>query len=151
MDWGLGDFKHGFLASRLMFPHRYYYYAVIFVDIVLRFMWVLTLLPPQSGLSFELPQYLTAVTMALELTRRTFWGFFRLENEHRSNTNHYRRVKFVPLHFNTGHQHKYNIGKEHVGSSVLMEVVFVSLIVIGVGVSAVIAAEKATHHPWDEI
>lgn len=144
MDWGLGSLKHGFLSARLMYPNRYYYYVVIVLDIILRFMWVLTLVPPQSGASFEVPQYLTAVTMSLELMRRTMWGFFRLENEHRSNTNQYRRVSFVPLHFNTGHQHKYNQGREHVGWRVLLEVGLVTLVVIGISISSVIAAQRAT-------
>ena len=144
MDWGLGQPKFAFLGPRLMYPHRLSYYLVIAADLVLRFMWVLTLVPPQSGAQFEIPQYLTAVSMALELFRRTLWGFFRLENEHRNNTGHYRRVSFVPLHFNTGHKHKYSHEKEHVGWTVLAEVGVVSLIVIGVSVSSVIAAQRAS-------
>lgn len=146
MDWGLGKPKYGFLGRRLMFPHRSYYYSAILADLVLRSMWVLTLLPPDSGAKFEVPQYLTAVTMSLELLRRTMWGFFRLENEHRTNTGHYRRVDFVPLHFNTGHKHKYKQEREHVGWSVLAEVAAVSLLVIGVSVSSVIAAQRASRH-----
>lgn len=144
MDWGLGQPKYAFLGPRLMYPNRFYYYAVIAADIVLRFMWVLTLIPPQSGAHFEIPQYLTAVAMGLELLRRTLWGFFRLENEHRNNTGHYRRVSFVPLHFNTGHKHKYSREKEHVGWTVLAEVGVVSAIVIAVSVSSVIAAQRAS-------
>ena len=144
MDWGLGRPQYAFLGPRLMFPHRSYYYGVIAADLVLRSMWVLSLIPPQSGAKFEIPQYLSAVTMSLELFRRTIWGFFRLENEHRSNTGHYRRVNFVPLHFNTGHQHKYHDVEKHVGWTVLLEVTIVSVIVIGVSVSSVIAAQRAT-------
>jgi xenotropic and polytropic retrovirus receptor 1 len=144
MDWGLGDAKYAYLSQRLMFPHRSTYYCVIVVDIVLRFMWVLTLVPPQSGARFEVPQYLTAVTMALELMRRTIWGFFRLENEHRSNTSQYRRVSFVPLHFSTGHQHKYNQERQHVGWAVLLEVGGVSAVVICISIYSVIAAQCAT-------
>jgi hypothetical protein len=127
-----------------MYSRRSYYYCAIGLDIVLRFMWVLTLVPPQSGASFAIPQYLSAVTMSLELMRRTMWGFFRLENEHRSNTNQYRRVSFVPLHFQTGHKHKYNEGREHVGWTVLLEVAVVTLVVIGISVTSVIAAQRAT-------
>lgn len=144
MDWGLGRPEYAFLGPRLMYPNRSYYYGVIAADLVLRSMWVLSLIPPQSGAKFEIPQYLTAVTMSLELFRRTIWSFFRLENEHRSNTGHYRRVNFVPLHFNTGHKHKYHTVKEHVGWTVLLEVAIVSVIVIGVSVSSVIAAQRAT-------
>jgi xenotropic and polytropic retrovirus receptor 1 len=144
MDWGLGQLKYGFLSQRLMYPNRSYYYVVILLDIVLRFMWVLTLVPPQSGASFEVPQYLSAVTMGLELMRRTMWGFFRLENEHRNNTDQYRRVSFVPLHFNTGHHHNYNQGREHVGWTVLLEVGIVTVVVIAISISSVIAAQRAT-------
>lgn len=144
MDWGLGDAKFGYLSQRLMYPNRSTYYCVILLDIVLRFMWVLTLVPPQSGARFEIPQYLSAVTMGLELMRRTIWGFFRLENEHRSNTDQYRRVSFVPLHFSTGHQHHYNQGREHAGWTVLLEVGIVTAMVIAISISSVIAAQRAT-------
>jgi len=144
MDWGLGRPRYGFLGPRLMFPNKFYYYAVIAADLVLRFMWVQSLIPPQSGASFELPSYLTALTMALELLRRTLWGFFRLENEHRQNTEGYRRVDFVPLHFATGHQHKYKKQQEHVGVNVLAEVFVISLVVVTISFLSIMAAQRAT-------
>jgi len=107
-------------------------------------MWVLTLLPPNSGAKFEVPHYLTAMVMMLELFRRTIWGFLRLENEHRSNTAGFRRVSFVPLHFNTGHNHQYKEESKHRGSSVLAEVAAVATIVMLVCVYSVVAAQRAT-------
>jgi len=107
-------------------------------------MWVLTLLPPQSGAKFEVPNYLTALVMMLELFRRTIWGFLRLENEHRSNTAGFRRVSFVPLHFNTGHNHQYKQESEHRGRGVLAEVAAVAAVVILVCVYSVVAAQRAT-------
>jgi hypothetical protein len=112
--------------------------------IVLRFMWVLTLLPPQSGARFEVPAYLTALVMMFELFRRTIWGFLRLENEHRSNTAGHRRVSFVPLHFHTGHSHKYKEEKQHRGASVLGEVIGVAVVVLSVCVYSIVAAQRAT-------
>eukprot|EP00980_Cylindrotheca_fusiformis_P027873 scaffold22560_cov135-Cylindrotheca_fusiformis.AAC.84 len=143
MDWGLGKQAHGYLGPSLMYPKRSYYYAIMAIDLVLRFMWVLTLIPPSSGAKFEVPSYLSAGTMMLELFRRTLWGFLRLENEHRSNAAGFRRVSFVPLHFNTGHGHNYADKKLREGQSVLKEVVLVSLIVLGVCVSSIIAAQSA--------
>lgn len=78
MDWGLGRKEYGFLGPRLMFPKKSYYYIVMCADLVLRFMWMLTLLPPDSGAKFELPEYLSAISMTVELFRRTIWSFFRL-------------------------------------------------------------------------
>jgi len=144
MDWGLGRREYGFLGPRLMFPRKSYYFSVMAADLVLRFMWVLTLIPPQSGAKFELPAYLSAISMVLELFRRTIWSFFRLEHEHRQNTDGYRRVGVVPLHFNTEHKHKYH-ERHFLGWKVLLEVVVVTSIVIAVSALSVIMAQKAAH------
>jgi len=143
-DWGLGRLQFRGLGPRLMFPNQLSYYGVMAIDLFLRFMWMTTLIPPQSGAVFALPNYLTALTMALELFRRTIWGFFRLEHEHRSNTSGFRRVEFVPLHFRTGHDHKYDKQTSHVGWSVLGEVTVVAVIVISISVGSVIAAQKSS-------
>lgn len=142
MDWGLGRLDYGFLGPRLMFPKKIHYYMVICADLVLRSMWVLTLIPPESGADFQLPQYLTAVSMCLELFRRTIWSFFRLEHEHRHNTEGFRRVSVVPLHFNTNHTHKYN-QTTRVGWKVLIEIVVVTLIVVASCAFSVVVAQRA--------
>jgi len=145
MDWGLGKKEYGYLAPRLMYPKKSAYYATIAMDLVLRSMWVLSLLPPSSGAAFALPAYLYSLQVILELFRRTVWGFFRLENEHRSNTNRFRRVDFVPLHFDTGHdKHMHKDKKERSGSSVLREVAFVTVIVAGFCIASVVSAQRAT-------
>jgi len=144
MDWGLGRPEFAFLGPRLMYPQKGMYYTIIVLDLVLRFAWVLTLIPPGTGAKFALPPYLTAVSMVLELYRRMVWGFLRLEQEHRSNTAGYRRVGFVPLHFSTGHAHKYKKEKEQRGYSVLLEVAIITLLVVGISFGSVIAAQRAT-------
>ena len=141
---GLGRPKFNMLGPRLMYPRKDAYYAIIGIDLVLRFAWVLTLVPPDSGASFALPAYLTAVSMMFELFRRTIWGFLRLENEHRSNTSGYRRVDFVPLHFTTGHKHDYKKEKERRGASVLVEIAIVTALVLAAAVASVVAAQHET-------
>jgi hypothetical protein len=152
MDWGLGRPEFQFLGPRLMYPKKIIYYVIIGADLILRMAWVLTLVPPNSGATFALPQYLTAVSMMLELFRRTIWGFLRLENEHRNNTSGYRRVDFVPLHFSTEHTHGYKQAKEHRGSSVLVEVAVVTLLVLAASIASVVAAQRrnVSTHP-DEL
>ncbi|KAL3800524.1 hypothetical protein ACHAW5_009034 [Stephanodiscus triporus] len=144
IDWGLGRRDCGYLGPRLMFPKQSCYYCVICADLVLRFMWVLTLVPPQSGAQFILPNYLSAIQMILELFRRTIWGFFRLEHEHRQNTEGFRRVTVVPLHFNTGHTHNYN-KRDFVGWKVLVEISIVTTVVVAISAYSVIVAQRATH------
>jgi hypothetical protein len=109
-------------------------------------MWVLTLVPPSSGAAFAVPEYLTALSMMLELFRRTIWGFFRLENEHRSNASSYRRVGFVPLHFNTGHQHHYEDKEKRAGADVLREVILVTLVVAFFCFASIVAAQRANRY-----
>jgi len=144
MDWGLGRPDYGFLGPRLMFPKKKTYYMVICADLVMRFMWVLTLLPPQSGATFELPAYLSAISMTIELFRRTIWSFFRLEHEHRQNTQGFRRVNVVPLHFDHNHKHKYHQTKR-VGWKVLIEIVVVTSIVVALSAVSVIVAQKSAN------
>ena len=127
-----------------MFPHQTWYYAAIFADIFLRFLWVTSLVPPDSGAVFAFPSYLTALVLAAEILRRTVWGFLRLEQEHRHNTEGYRRVDFVPLHFNTGHNHQYKDKKEKRGMGVLAEVFAVGVVVIAISIASIIAAQKQT-------
>mmetsp|Transcript_22017 Transcript_22017/g.45866 ORF Transcript_22017/g.45866 Transcript_22017/m.45866 type:complete len:920 (-) Transcript_22017:91-2850(-) len=146
MDWGLGRPEHKLLGPRLMFPHVSWYYVAIFMDIFLRFLWVTSLVPPDSGAVFSFPNYLTALVMAFEIFRRTVWGFFRLEQEHRANTTGYRRVDFVPLHFNTGHEHQYKGKGEERGLGVLMEVLAVAAVVISISVASIVAAQRETEN-----
>jgi EXS family len=144
MDWGLGDRHHGYLAKSLMYQKRGIYYVIIAIDLVLRFAWVLTLIPPSSGAKFALPAYLSLVSMMLELFRRTLWGFLRLEHEHRSNASGYRRVDFVPLHFATGHNHGYKKEVTRSGFSVLAEVLLFASIVVCAAIVSVVAAQHAS-------
>ena len=134
-----------------MYPKHAMYYGIISIDLVLRFAWVLILVPPQSGAKFALPAYLSLVSMVLELFRRTIWGFLRLENEHRSNTAGFRRVNFVPLHFSTGHKHGYKQEAEHRGFSVLLEVAAVTTLVLAAAVISVVAAQHATQRAAGEL
>lgn len=83
--------------------------------------------------------------MTVELFRRTIWSFFRLEHEHRQNTQGFRRVNVVPLHFNTGHKHKYH-EKPHVGWKVLVEIIIVTTVVVGISAVSVIVAQRAAHN-----
>ncbi|CAH0479201.1 unnamed protein product [Peronospora belbahrii] len=101
MDWGLGRPQYKFLGDSQMYSHKWVYYAAIIADLFLRFAWTLTLIPP-LGATRWLPLYLQPFTTVLELFRRTFWSFFRLENEHLRNTQGFRRVDFIPLHYDHG-------------------------------------------------
>lgn len=87
MDWGLWDFSDGntenmFLRKKLMFgsANAGMYYVCIVVDLVLRFLWILSLRP---SLSYTLLGPLAGTFLAsLEILRRCMWGVLRVEWEH---------------------------------------------------------------------
>ncbi len=97
MDWGLFDVmprspwdlmnintfteNHMFLRKSLMYPSALFYYICIILDLVLRFMWVLSLLPPEMFGSFVGYQ-LKLFIGSMEILRRCMWGILRVEYEH---------------------------------------------------------------------
>ena len=132
-----------------MYPQRWYYYASCFLDLALRFLWIYSLIPPQSdigehaGLSSidTFLHWLSPVSMLLEMARRTIWGFFRLENEQLRNTEGYRRVNFVPLHFDHTPEKLQTQGK-----NVVLEVVAFGASVIFVGAVALLASRQVAEN-----
>ena len=67
-----------------------------------------------------------------------------MKNEHRSNSSGFRSVKFVPLHFSTGHSHEYDNMTQHNGWHILGEVITISILVIGISTGSVISALKTS-------
>ena len=97
MDWGLCDRlprtiselidlksyydKKMFLRENLMYPSISFYYIAIVVDLGLRFLWVLSLLPP-STLGGLVGYQLSFFLGSMEIARRSMWGIIRVEWEH---------------------------------------------------------------------
>ncbi|KAL7260649.1 hypothetical protein ACSBR1_006336 [Camellia fascicularis] len=99
-DWGLlqKKSKNRWLRDKLLVPHKSVYFAAMVLNVLLRFVWLQTMLDYQ--VSFLHKQTLAAIVAVLEIIRRGIWNFFRLENEHLNNVGKYRAFKSVPLPFN---------------------------------------------------
>lgn len=144
MDWGLGRPQFKLLGDRQMFSRKWVYYVAIVSDLFLRFAWTLTLIPP--GSSKSLPLYFQPFTMVLELVRRTFWSFFRLENEHLRNTQGFRRVDFIPLHYDHGVGMDALVNKDHSdeplepidGRVFLAKILLILFVVLGLSIVAIV-------------
>ena len=64
-----------------MYRKPYIYYITIFVDLLLRFLWIASLIP--QTLQAELfGNYLSIQLGYLEILRRAMWGVFRVEWKH---------------------------------------------------------------------
>jgi hypothetical protein len=79
-------FRFEFRKKRLLGPISIYWFVMLF-NLVFRFAWTLTLLPPVDpkvhGFSlYSIAMYhIGTLIAALEIVRRMVWGFFRLEYE----------------------------------------------------------------------
>eukprot|EP00904_Undaria_pinnatifida_P011262 jgi/Undpi1/7266/HiC_scaffold_22.g09739.m1 len=86
MDWDLLRW-HGRslrLRPKLLYRNKNTYVAVAVVNLLLRFLWTVTLVPENAPSLFpkDFEIYLSPFIAAAEIVRRTMWGFLRVENEH---------------------------------------------------------------------
>ncbi|XP_065647319.1 solute carrier family 53 member 1 isoform X3 [Hydra vulgaris] len=102
MDWGLFAKDAGenrFLRGHIVYDYKIFYYIAMFGDVLLRFMWTLTVSVGNSGFLFS--EFFTLFIALVEVFRRFVWNFFRLENEHLNNVGEFRAVRDInikPIH-----------------------------------------------------
>jgi len=95
VDWKF--FQKGssnlFLRNDLIVPrYKALYYLAIIFDFLLRYFWILTLFSFWSqGIVDEYAYFILSL---LEMFRRGFWSYFRVENEVVSNIEDYRHFNF---------------------------------------------------------
>eukprot|EP01034_Spumella_vulgaris_P028271 gene28271-35107_t len=70
-----------FLRQNLLYPSYMVYYVCIVLDLLLRFLWIVSLLPPNFFGTLIGPK-MSFCLASLEIARRAMWGIFRLEFEH---------------------------------------------------------------------
>lgn len=95
MDWSLlrRHARYPWLRDELVFESYWpFYYWAIVTNVILRFGWIIYLLP---GSSSNLTRIF--VIAFLEMLRRFQWNFLRLENEHLGNVDMYRVSREIPL------------------------------------------------------
>ncbi|CAB9499977.1 Xenotropic and polytropic retrovirus receptor 1 [Seminavis robusta] len=97
MDWELlllpqeGGMLPLKLRPQRLYPSKAFYWTILVVNVLLRFCWTLSFLPPrylnQAGVlsdTFQHSDWSRALAPAIasaEIIRRTMWGWLRLENE----------------------------------------------------------------------
>ena len=87
---------HFLLRKELTLQYRFFYYFSMVSNFLLRITWVFTISPTSYGIPIP-SDYFKSIIYSLEIVRRQQWNFYRLENEHLTNCEHYRVVNIVPL------------------------------------------------------
>ena len=82
MDWGYFEGCNNFpLRKKNKFKNKFLCILSIPVDIILRFLWMLSI-SPEIMSQYIRPEFLALVLYTLEMIRRAFWNFIRVEFEH---------------------------------------------------------------------
>lgn len=91
MDWGLArkGSKNIFLRDNILYPPKYYYFAII-VNVILRLTWLNIFLEIKND---EVKVFILSI---LEVYRRSQWSLFRVENENANNPEQYRAILEIP-------------------------------------------------------
>jgi hypothetical protein len=70
------------LRKDLLYSPPLIYYVAIFMDLVLRFVWMISLAPTGSGMAVLNTSQFNFFFGSLEILRRAMWNHFRMEYEH---------------------------------------------------------------------
>ena len=100
MDWGFyhwnnPDFP---LREQLAYKTKFFYHATIVLDIILRFLWVLSV-SPEIMYNMIRPEFFALIIFTLEMFRRGLWNFIRVEYENLNLINQYQISFFEELPF----------------------------------------------------
>jgi len=100
MDWGLlrPNAAHPMLRDKLQLSQPWIYFASMALNLVLRVLWIGTLVPAVR-LDDHHPEMYPFMLALLEVLRRCHWNFYRVENEHLNNCGNFRATHHIPLPF----------------------------------------------------
>lgn len=98
IDWSLMDpyAKPRFLRTRLAYKTKWWYYAAILVDPLLRFNWIFYAIPYFSD-ELQHNSLLGFFVSLSEVFRRGIWTIFRVENEHCTNVSKFKASRDTEL------------------------------------------------------
>ncbi|QIX02528.1 hypothetical protein AMS68_008045 [Peltaster fructicola] len=96
MDWSLLDLesKNFLLRDTLAYKQKWYYYAAMPIDVMLRFNWIFYAIFAADVGHASVVSFCVALS---EVCRRGIWVIFRVENEHCTNVRRARASRDVPL------------------------------------------------------
>lgn len=103
MDFGFFEEGPNFpLRNKLTYKNHFFYHFTIVVDIILRFLWVLSVSPEIMNQMIR-PEFLALMLFTLEMFRRGLWNFIRVEYEHldmmkKFQISYYEELPFIKSH-----------------------------------------------------
>ena len=99
-DWGFfhkNAGKNKFLRDQLVYSKKIFYYYAIIQDIIFRYIWMINIFVYFHTETAEYADVIGFSYGLVELIRRFFWNFFRLENEHLNNCGQFRAVRDISI------------------------------------------------------
>ena len=98
MDYGLiqSGSPNRFLRSELFYKKKWIYYTAMFLNLLGRFAWVLTI-SPDMVYRWIRPEFFLMIIYMIEMCRRGMWNFFRIELKHIDQCKHFQVSDSVKL------------------------------------------------------
>jgi hypothetical protein len=96
----LRDYRVVAFRRRLMIRERWKYHVAIAFNLATRNAWILASVPLARGAVGD--EVWITVYAAMEVCRRCYWSYFRVENEHTTNCGKFRATVEIPLPFRDG-------------------------------------------------
>jgi hypothetical protein len=118
MDWGFFNKncqKNKYLRKQIIYSSKYFYYFVIIINILFRYIWIIKIFIYFKTSSDQYNHIIDFTFGFIELFRRSIWNFFRLENEHLNNCGQFRAIRDIYLRHTsiTSTEHLDKIEKEN--------------------------------------
>jgi hypothetical protein len=98
MDWGLlePNAPHRFLRRTIWYKNPYFYYISGVVNLMLRFMWILSISPAILNQVWR-PEFFSFLIAFIEMFRRCLWNLIRVEKEQVANSSFFKAVNELNL------------------------------------------------------
>ncbi|KAK3707660.1 Xenotropic and polytropic retrovirus receptor 1 [Vermiconidia calcicola] len=96
MDFSLFDVESKLLRKDLLFNHRWWYYAIMVIDPIIRFNWLLYVIFASDLQHGTIVSFCVALS---EVIRRGLWSLFRVENEQIANNRALKAARELPVPF----------------------------------------------------
>lgn len=96
----LREYRVVAFRRRLMIRERWKYHVAIAFNLATRNAWILASVPLAGGAVGD--EVWITVYAAIEVCRRCYWSYFRVENEHTTNCGKFRATVEIPLPFRDG-------------------------------------------------
>jgi hypothetical protein len=113
-DFGfLENGKNYPLRDKLSYKNKFFYYFISVLNLFLRFMWVLST-SPEIVFQWFRPEFVSLIIYSMEVIRRGFWNFIRVELAHIQICKEFKVTNYVELPFKKNERGEFTLREKNI-------------------------------------